>query len=283
MDDGVILGGKVEVVEGPLVIPLEGQRWVNNEDGEEIVSDDGEQENQLYDADIEPSKMEYGLIIMENDTKKDTKKETTPKNDSKSKLPPILRNRPKDFLEIEDENEKFKYDVESRPDIADAEAYERVPLEQFGEAMLRGMGWAPGTPIGLNSTECVPVTILKRRPNRLGLGAKPKLKKEDDKNSGKKGKRGKGEKSKKEKSKDKSRSRNRSRSRERGRSRRSKSRERSRKGRSRSRERNRTSNRSRDKYRESKNRKRYRSRSRERSQRRKRSRSRSRESKRRKY
>jgi G patch domain/KOW motif-containing protein len=50
--------------------------------------------------------------------------------------------------EIEDEEQRFKADVASRPDEASLEDYEKIPVEAFGKALLRGMGWSEGTPIG---------------------------------------------------------------------------------------------------------------------------------------
>jgi len=89
------------------------------------------------------------------------------------KLPPILRNRPIGIDSITSEEDKFRYDVSSRPDSASTDEYESTPLEKFGEAMLRGMGWKPGAPVGLNSTEIVPIRTFVKRPDRLGLGAAP--------------------------------------------------------------------------------------------------------------
>jgi hypothetical protein len=45
-------------------------------------------------------------------------------------------------------DDRFRFDVESRPEETTASAYDRVPVEKFGEAMLRGMLWKPGDPIG---------------------------------------------------------------------------------------------------------------------------------------
>lgn len=63
----------------------------------------------------------------------------------------------------------------SRPDEADEEAYEDMPIEEFGTAMLRGMGWTPGTAIGLSNKGLIePIEFVKRPGYRLGLGAQPK-------------------------------------------------------------------------------------------------------------
>lgn len=40
------------------------------------------------------------------------------------------------------ESAAYKEHVESLPDIPTLEHYEAMPVDAFGEAMLRGMGWA---------------------------------------------------------------------------------------------------------------------------------------------
>ena len=49
------------------------------------------------------------------------------------------------------ETEQFKEDVAALPDVASLEAYEAMPVEAFGEAMLRGMGWSETLPEQVNS------------------------------------------------------------------------------------------------------------------------------------
>lgn len=70
---------------------------------------------------------------------------------------------------------KFKHDIELRPDETRLEDYERVPVEEFGAAMLRGMGWkgdqSGGKQKDKNRSD-KPVEF-KPRPALLGLGAKP--------------------------------------------------------------------------------------------------------------
>ena len=48
----------------------------------------------------------------------------------------------------QDDKERYLADVNLRPDEADIEAYEAVPVEAFGAAALRGMGWKEGEAIG---------------------------------------------------------------------------------------------------------------------------------------
>jgi len=66
----------------------------------------------------------------------------------------------------QNEAEAYKIDVLTRPDSASVEDYSRVPIEQFGAAMLRGMGWTS------NASHDVKPYIPSQRPALLGIGAK---------------------------------------------------------------------------------------------------------------
>lgn len=44
----------------------------------------------------------------------------------------------------------FKDDVENRPDETSMDAYEKIPVDEFGAALLRGLGWNEGEGIGRN-------------------------------------------------------------------------------------------------------------------------------------
>nr|XP_020027182.1 G patch domain and KOW motifs-containing protein isoform X1 [Castor canadensis] len=58
--------------------------------------------------------------------------------------------------------------TETVPEEAD---YEAVPVEAYGLAMLRGMGWKPGQGIGRTFNQVVKPRINSLRPKGLGLGA----------------------------------------------------------------------------------------------------------------
>ncbi|XP_018054675.1 PREDICTED: nitrilase homolog 2 isoform X2 [Atta colombica] len=61
------------------------------------------------------------------------------------------------------------------------EDYDKVPLNVFGSAMLRGMGWKPGEGIGKNPKLVTPI-VPELRPIGMGLGAdKTGLQKQDEK------------------------------------------------------------------------------------------------------
>ncbi|XP_066106082.1 G-patch domain and KOW motifs-containing protein [Saccopteryx bilineata] len=58
--------------------------------------------------------------------------------------------------------------AETVPEDAD---YEAVPVEAYGLAMLRGMGWKPGQGIGRTFSQVVKPRVNSLRPKGLGLGA----------------------------------------------------------------------------------------------------------------
>eukprot|EP00798_Chlamydomonas_sp_ICE-L_P010027 gene10027-7917_t len=70
------------------------------------------------------------------------------------------------------DEKKYKEEVENMPEEASLEDYEDMPIEDFGKAMLRGMGWQEGMGVGRNRKVVEAIEYLKR-PERLGLGAQP--------------------------------------------------------------------------------------------------------------
>ncbi|KAL5624258.1 hypothetical protein BROUX41_004318 [Berkeleyomyces rouxiae] len=70
------------------------------------------------------------------------------------------------------ESEALKRDIDSAADVPDLKDYDDMPVEEFGAALLRGMGW--------NGEDTRPKPkAVTRRPNLLGLGAK-ELKEEEN-------------------------------------------------------------------------------------------------------
>ena len=69
---------------------------------------------------------------------------------------------------IADEGERLKHDLEHRAQDVSSEAYDNVAVEDFGSALLRGMGWSGETDEDTTRFD------VDARPHRLGLGAKPK-------------------------------------------------------------------------------------------------------------
>ncbi|KAM6151517.1 G-patch domain and KOW motifs-containing protein [Rhynchocyon petersi] len=66
------------------------------------------------------------------------------------------------------EGANLKPQAETVPEEAD---YETVPVEAYGLAMLRGMGWKPGEGIGRTFNQVVKPRVNSLRPKGLGLGA----------------------------------------------------------------------------------------------------------------
>ncbi|KAJ5963637.1 pre-mRNA-splicing factor spp2 [Penicillium vulpinum] len=73
----------------------------------------------------------------------------------------------------------FRTDVASRPDPANLDAYNAIPVEEFGAALLRGMGWKDGQSIGRGNYSSATAAekaknprVPERRPVFLGIGAK---------------------------------------------------------------------------------------------------------------
>jgi len=70
------------------------------------------------------------------------------------------------------EDDRFKADVASRPESASLDDYARIPVEDFGPALLRGMGWKEGEVIGKQNSKATAPRVVERRPALLGIGAK---------------------------------------------------------------------------------------------------------------
>ncbi|CAI5469527.1 unnamed protein product [Closterium sp. Yama58-4] len=76
---------------------------------------------------------------------------------------------------MDPETQKLQEDLERLPDEANLDDYESMPVEDFGVALLTGMGWQKGKPIGRNAKGLAEPVEFVPRQGRLGLGATPKL------------------------------------------------------------------------------------------------------------
>ena len=71
------------------------------------------------------------------------------------------------------EADAYKQDVEDLPDTATLDDYARVPVSQFGAALLRGMGWKEGTAASRRVGKgMIQPYLPEARPALLGIGAK---------------------------------------------------------------------------------------------------------------
>ncbi|KAM4695870.1 G-patch domain and KOW motifs-containing protein [Rhinophrynus dorsalis] len=142
----------------PLVIPLiHKNRWSISNKTQEKAEDGGPKtEEDAVLSQAVQELIEESRRAQENDSGQD---ETV-------SIPLLMQNRVPDGYEDGD-----KVDVGLRPDSAEAADYEVVPVEQYGMAMLRGMGWKEGEGIGRTFKQDVKPLEQKLRPKGLGLGA----------------------------------------------------------------------------------------------------------------
>jgi hypothetical protein len=88
-------------------------------------------------------------------------------------------------------NDPYRQDVQEFPDEATLDDYARVPVSQFGAALLRGMGWKEGAPATSSSMakgkKHVKPWLPVARPALLGIGAKEQEVYDDGSGKGRKG------------------------------------------------------------------------------------------------
>lgn len=87
------------------------------------------------------------------------------KTDLNLTIPLLMQNKIPEGYETDD-----KLDVSLRAEEPEEADFEEMPIEQFGLAMLRGMGWNEGEGIGKNQKQIAPVEAILR-PKGMGLGA----------------------------------------------------------------------------------------------------------------
>lgn len=68
------------------------------------------------------------------------------------------------------EHSAYMHDISILPSDVDANDYVKVPVEKYGEALLRGMGWKDGEAISSHGLK-EPLLPKARATGRLGLGA----------------------------------------------------------------------------------------------------------------
>lgn len=90
------------------------------------------------------------------------------------------------------ETDAYKQDVQEFPEEATLDDYARVPVAQFGAALLRGMGWKDPSQVKAGGKKSMAEPwIPTARPALLGIGAKEQEVYDDGSSKGKKGAGGK--------------------------------------------------------------------------------------------
>jgi hypothetical protein len=187
----VDIGGKKEK-EQPRVIPaLPNRDWREDARRKKLTKAPHTQvRNEVVTEDMEAPKVQYGLTILKKEERQDKGAEEAiapaePMEDVKDSLTEEQRLEKKAIdalvngksgdddlvIPLHNDEEAFLDDIRNAPDAPTLDAYEATPIEGFGAALLRGMGWKDGESIGRNGAPAKPKEF-KRRPALLGIGAK---------------------------------------------------------------------------------------------------------------
>lgn len=142
--------------DGPLVIKNEGNgNWRLK--AQQRFNPGSQQITQ----EVNSAKLEYGINYLENPNNGQTERKES------SEVPPKIN-----LLSQDQESLSFKADVKTRPEMSTLEDYERIPVENFGAAMLRGMGWKGDDQEEKKDGKKKAVIPVAQRTLYLGLGAK---------------------------------------------------------------------------------------------------------------
>lgn len=150
----------------------------------EIVEEENTTE---YVFAIENSRIDNGLVMdepkkplvipvaasfraIEESLSEETAEQSSSSQSNNKKRPLLLASASEAFLNAKTEEERYKIGVESCADDLDvrSSAYSAVPIEEFGAALLRGMGWD-------GKLEDKDRRVTASQGNRLGLGVAPTI------------------------------------------------------------------------------------------------------------
>jgi len=169
--DNAIIGTlKTKDSNKPLVIPLiQTNHWRTSKEtvtGEKEVTETEVSEKENEDKRELTLMEEAAKEILEETARELQEWEGRSDKARLDQLPSVIANAaPNSF-----ENDEH-LDVSLRAEASTLDDYENVPIEQYGLAMLRGMGWKPGEGIGGYKKEVVAIFDPQSRPKGLGLGA----------------------------------------------------------------------------------------------------------------
>nr|DBA21644.1 TPA: hypothetical protein GDO54_018253 [Pyxicephalus adspersus] len=145
-------------VDKPLVIPLINKnRWTL------LSKTKGESENGIPQTE-EDAVLSQAVQELIAESRKSEQNDSDV--DQTLCIPLLMQNRAPSGYE---DGDTVKVDL--RPESAETADYETVPVEQYGMAMLRGMGWKEGEGIGKTFKQDIKPLEQKLRPKGLGLGA----------------------------------------------------------------------------------------------------------------
>uniref|UniRef100_A0A8C1PS91 G-patch domain and KOW motifs-containing protein n=1 Tax=Cyprinus carpio TaxID=7962 RepID=A0A8C1PS91_CYPCA len=121
----------------------------------------------------DPSQQEQDTVesqavkeLIEESQKHQERWKNGPQMDPNFAIPLLMQNQAPQGFEDGD-----KVNVDLRPESSTDADYDRVPVEAYGLAMLKGMGWKQGEGIGHTFKQDVKPIEHQLRPKGLGLGA----------------------------------------------------------------------------------------------------------------
>ncbi|XP_051525840.1 G-patch domain and KOW motifs-containing protein-like [Myxocyprinus asiaticus] len=154
-------------VEKPkeLIIPLiHKNRWNRLDAGKEDKSSEGKTKDPSQEVDMVESQAVKELI--EESQRYQERWKNEPQSDPNFAIPLLMQNQAPQGFEDGD-----RVNVELRPESSTDADYDSVPVEAYGMAMLKGMGWKAGEGIGRTFKQDVKPIEHQLRPKGLGLGA----------------------------------------------------------------------------------------------------------------
>lgn len=152
--------GEVRAHRGKNLLPEEARQQQNgNVETEPADQDKGLQWGLTIKQKTDQSPAEPQTSIAE------APKESAPQTADEEALNALLGNKQEESKVIPTEDDVYKRDAATAGAASTLEDYEDMPIEEFGAALLRGMGW-DGEHRGPKTKE------VRKRANRLGLGAK---------------------------------------------------------------------------------------------------------------
>ncbi|XP_072344113.1 G-patch domain and KOW motifs-containing protein isoform X2 [Scyliorhinus torazame] len=162
VDQGEILSVKPREKPRELIIPLiQKNRWHRPEPGDKVK----EEKPGAKQEDSEVLSRAVQELIEESQRYQQKWTEGS-RDDPDLSIPLLKQNQAPSGFEDGD-----KINVELRPESSTDADYESVPVDAYGLAMLRGMGWKEGEGIGRTFKQDVKPLEHQLRPKGLGLGA----------------------------------------------------------------------------------------------------------------
>ena len=161
-----IKGTKKEEVKVDLVIPCIGNTYKGVQKKEETPVEINVETVEIPSRELTEEEKAAKEIIEESKTWEENQDKG--KNPNENLIISVQKNENEPEL---DEKAIFDAEVEAKPEASKLEDYEKIPVDGFGMAMLRGMNFKPDEGIGgfrKAKIDCIEPVM---RPKGLGLGA----------------------------------------------------------------------------------------------------------------